>query len=99
MFEALACYVGRRLDNESIRNIQEIIVYHTTVIRRNSPRFPNLVPVIFEKRGHIDVVRADMEHDGIQQLIRNAVTRMPGIEASEIAASIGRAFPAYRPHA
>lgn len=96
LFRLLKPFIGGAFGNAALAKIDDVVQRYAEFLARHGIAFPQLKAVIFEKRGHLDLVRADLDHAGIQQLVRNAIVRFPDIAALELIAAICGAFPDYR---
>jgi hypothetical protein len=95
----LRAFVSRPMTRQTFHEIDQCVYDETVRIRiRTGIRLPALTAIILPRWGWIEVVRADMEHRGIQVVIRNLITRFPNIDgANDLAPAIRRAFPRYDP--
>lgn len=88
---------GKPLNESTVRAIEYCIEFETTRIRLKGFAFPQLKVVYFETVGWVEIVRADLEHAGIQRIVQNVIQRFPFISVRQLITSIRRAFPHYHP--
>jgi hypothetical protein len=86
----------------TVANVERI-VEHLDVLRtrlrlNDGVEVPALVPIVLQRYGYVMLVRADLEHDGIQATIRNLAVMFPDVHAlADLAPAIRAAFPDYDP--
>lgn len=89
---------GRLLNEGLLNQIRDCLDHHITRIRLNGYKMPDLQIVAFESVGWVEIVRADLEHLGIQRLLQNVIRRFhPRITVEQLLVSVLRAFPDYKP--
>lgn len=96
LFKLLQPAIGKALSDRSLQKIDAITKRYAEFLGRHGIAFPQLRAVIFERRGHIELVRADLDDAGIQVVVSNAVVRWPDIDPRELADAIRNSFPDYR---
>jgi hypothetical protein len=93
---------ARFMDRQTFHEINQIVEDEAVLIQqRTGLKLPKLVAVFLPCVGHLQLVRADMERAGIEQLIKNMAAEFrsvdPNILTREIVMAIRAAFPAYKP--
>lgn len=88
---------NKKLDGRAVRELEYCVEYETAQIRKKGFAFPTLRVLYFESLGWIEIVRADLEHEGIQRIVQNVIQRFPGVSVQQLVTSIQRAFPLYHP--
>jgi hypothetical protein len=86
----------RGRERKVLEKVDAITRRYVEFLARHGIAFPQLRAIVFFERGHIDLVRADLDDGGIQQCVRNAIQRFPDITGRELAQAIRGAFPDYR---
>lgn len=86
---------NRTLNRSLVQNIESIITDETVRIRKAGFHFPDLKVVYFESVGWVEIVRADLEAEGIERVVTNVIQRFPNIDVRQLVVSIHRAFPHY----
>lgn len=100
MVEQIKAYVqgGRPLNRQTMHDIDEIVDYHSKLVRRrHGLNVPPLAAIVLHSVGHVQLVRADMDNHGLQIIFQNILTQFPGITIFETSHAIQSAFPDYRP--
>jgi hypothetical protein len=89
--------LGREINHHLLYQIDRVLYNEVVRIRQKGFKIPPLVAIVVQSKGWVEIVRADMEHAGIQRVIQNIIQRFPDISGFELAMSVRRAFPAYVP--
>lgn len=94
----LAAWVesGRTLNSSSVNEISGIVKDELTRVRQQGIKCPPLVAIVLPSVGFITLVRADLEHDGLQMIMHNIIVRFPEIDVNEVAQAVVNSFPHYR---
>lgn len=95
----LSPLIGKGFNRGTLTKIDEITKRYAEFLARHGIAFPQLTAIIYEQRGWIELVRADLDEGGIQVVVRNAIVRFPDITGRELAEAIHNTFPSYRPSA
>lgn len=83
-----------------VQEVEDICKQYTTMARMAGVKFPDVVVVFSPEIGYVEIVRADLEEDGLRQLVKNiAVKYEEELKGRPDAArivtdSLLRAFPA-----
>lgn len=88
---------GARLSSQLLYQVEALLRHEVTRIRLAGHKCPDLVIVFFESLGWIEIVRADLEHNGIQRLVQNVIRRFPHVSIQQLLIAVRRAFPNYNP--
>ena len=88
---------GRPMSARLIHDLDVILDEETTRIRKLGHKFPKMVVVYFEEIGHLEIVRADLEHRGIQAMVQNVLRNHPQCTIAQLVKSVHRAYPSYNP--
>lgn len=94
--ESLGRFMGRELTLQRVHEMEQALYDASVRVRLKGIGLPKLVLIYLERRGRVYIVRADLEHAGIQRLIQNMVQENPGASPLEFANAVRRAFPNYR---
>lgn len=100
MFARVATFAkGKELTPVVMSVIDEIVREETVNARFKDRRFPPMVAVMLQENGRIHIVRRDLDHPGILQLVRAIIDEWPrcridpGEGVPAIVRAILRAFP------
>lgn len=88
---------GQRLTTGIVGNVAELIKDHRRECRIKGIPFPPMTIFVVPEHGAIEVVRADMEMPGVNQLVLNMVQKIPEVTMPQLAEAVARAFPHLRP--
>jgi hypothetical protein len=87
----------RYFDNQTLRALYELVHRKAEAMRREVRYFPRLVPIVLPSVGFVQLVRRDLETQGIENTIINLARTFPALDPRELAQAIKKAFPEYRP--
>lgn len=88
--------VGKANNTQMLARVDMTVRTLAEFFARHGIGFPQLVAVYVESRGHLDLVRADLEPVGIQRVVMNLIQRFPDIHVEELVPAVRHAFPAYQ---
>jgi hypothetical protein len=96
LFALLAGYRGKDLTGPLLDRLMSEVAAHRRMWRWKGVDFPPLVPLVNEGKGYIELVRADLDREGILACIRNFIIRNPELTSQDIAIAVKRAWPDLR---
>jgi len=99
LVQHLKSYVagGRPLNRQTMRDVDEIVAFHTRRIRQTQHvNVPPLSAIILHSIGHVALVRSDMDDAGLHIILGNLLEQFKEITIFEVVQSIQAAFPCYR---
>jgi hypothetical protein len=99
--EKLTHYVARRTDFSYalVADLRRVIYHHASAYeKRTGRRFPRLTPLVIPSLKQVDFYPADWNDGQIREMIAHHFKTLGNkITAVELAASVQRAFPRYKP--
>ena len=96
LFRLLRPVIGKPKSRSRMQFIDAQVKRYTEHLWAHGVDFPQLTAVWLDNRGHLELVRRDLEPVGIQQVVRNLITRFPDITGDELVPAIRQAFPDYK---
>ncbi len=89
-------FMGKPMNQSTVDVVCEMITVHRTFWKRSrGVDFPEVVPVVLPRARFIQLVRRDLDRDGVARIIVALGREVPGVTMEDIAAGIARAFPDY----
>lgn len=88
--------VGRHMDESALHDLREVITAHKIRARQEGIPMPDLAIMVLPAQNTFEIVRADLDGDGIARTIKRLAAKYPGIGALELAEAVRGAFPDYR---
>lgn len=88
-------YLGAQFTKRVFDEACELVQWHRKQCLSRGIQFPKLVVLPLIKQRAIEVVRADMDLQGIRTTMLNLTVKYPSITAQEIAEAVQGAFPDY----
>lgn len=64
---------------------------------RNGIRFPDMAVLVLPSVGALEMVRRELDQQGLDNTVVHIVRTYPGIDVREVAEAFRYAFPEYRP--
>ncbi len=95
--EHMKRFMNADITSHNMERLQQAVDDEVARMRQRFKRFPKMVVVFLEHRGFVQVLRADLEHAGIQRVIQNIIRVYPQISPVEIMVAIRRSYPKYHP--
>lgn len=91
----LETFVGKFIDDRVVDKIDRVVKDHRATWRLRGVDVPEMVAVVFPHYGFVEVLRRDLEPDGIQSAVVGFVRKFPDMTKEELATAMLRAFPDY----
>jgi len=91
----LECFKGVFLSDQVVDRIDRLLKEHRATWRLRGVDVPEMVAVVFPHYGFVEVLRKDLEIEGVQSAVVGFVQKFPDMTKEELTAAMFRAFPDY----